>query len=213
MRAGDGGSAISDEDLARDAARGSSSAFAELIDRYEARVFRFVRRFGLSSSDAEDATQETFVHAWSSLTRYDPSRRFSAWLFTIAARRSASAARARLARRSLLQRLRASSDSCPPAQPVGDEMSDGETLWQVAHRLLGAEASGALWLRYVEGLSPQEIARVLGTSSGSVRVTLHRARRSLRAALGESPEPGAEPEAHRGRTTGQRGVRFTECPA
>lgn len=200
-----GANAIADEELARLAAAGSSSAFATLIERYEARVYRFVRRFGLTMSDAEDATQETFVHAWSSLSRYDHSRRFSAWLFTIAARRASSAARARHARSSLLARLRASPESLHADEPRLCSAGEGETIWQLAHRLLGSEASGALWLRYVEGLSPQEIARVLGKSAGSVRVTLHRARRSLQAAMGETHgEHWAVPA---------RGVRFTECPA
>ncbi len=58
-----------DEELARDAAAGSSRAFEQLVSRYEARLFRFARRWGLSADEAEDATQEAFLSAWRSLGR------------------------------------------------------------------------------------------------------------------------------------------------
>ncbi|MGQ4827811.1 RNA polymerase sigma factor, partial [Enterococcus faecalis] len=71
----------------------SEICFAALVERYEARIMGFVLRRCASASDAEDATQDTFVRAWRMLHRYDPSRRFSPWLFTLAARAAQEANR------------------------------------------------------------------------------------------------------------------------
>ncbi len=176
-----------DEELARDAAAGSSRAFEQLVSRYEARLFRFARRWGLSLDEAEDATQEAFLSAWRSLGRYDPKRPFGAWLFTILARRASGVSRSRQSRLRLISRTRELAPVEKEAREVepGEHASDDGRLWTLALRDLGPEASSALWLRYVEDLSPKEIGAVLGKTGGSVRVMLHRARQRLLDSLGE----------------------------
>ncbi|MEE8146382.1 MAG: sigma-70 family RNA polymerase sigma factor, partial [Longimicrobiales bacterium] len=65
---------------------GSLSSFAELVARFEGRLFNFLLRRTRCVADAEDLAQDTFVRAWQRIRRYDPRWRFSTWLFTIAHR-------------------------------------------------------------------------------------------------------------------------------
>jgi len=172
----------SDEELARRARAGSLSAYGELVKRFETRVFTLHRRRGWSASDAEDLTQEAFVRTWQSLDRWRPTERFSPWLFTIALRTGMKEARSR-ARRAARERIaaetrtRRDADRPGPIDRVGDP--DGRDLWALADEVLSEAARTALWLVYAEDLSPAEAARVLGKSAVSVRVMLHRARKTL----------------------------------
>ena len=80
--------------LARRAASGQSDAFGELVRRYEAPLFRFLLLRCSSREDAEELCQESFLRAWSRIDMYDPRRRFSTWLFTLAHRLAVSRLRA-----------------------------------------------------------------------------------------------------------------------
>jgi RNA polymerase sigma-70 factor (ECF subfamily) len=71
-----------DPDLAADAARGSESAFAELVRRHQARVRGMSRRLTASSGDADDIAQATFLTAWQKIGTYAGGT-FGAWICTI----------------------------------------------------------------------------------------------------------------------------------
>ena len=94
----------------------------------------------------------------------------------------------------------------------GDSGSGEGQLWTLALRDLGPEASSALWLRYVEDLSPKEIGAVLGKTGGSVRVMLHRARQRLLDSLGEETieRLAGSQQWSRGRNSQGR-AHYAEC--
>lgn len=161
---------VSDEHLASLAQGGSHRAFAELVDRFQHRIYSFLRRRLPTPQDAEDVAQATFVRAWRSLRTYDPGRPFGTWLFTIAARASSGHLRT-------IRRNATLIDGAAPVAPDALETSEQAKLaWTIAHRLLSTEQYTALWLRYAESMPMREIAEVLGRSEVSVRVGLHRAR-------------------------------------
>ena len=87
-----------DEELAARAAEGSRTAFEELVSRYSPRLFHFLRSRSGAGEDVEDLVQETFLKAYRNIGRYDPSRRFSTWLYTIAFRLAISRHRSQGAR-------------------------------------------------------------------------------------------------------------------
>jgi RNA polymerase sigma-70 factor (ECF subfamily) len=166
---------ISDEQLARDAGAGCPSAFATLIERFEPRVRGFVARYRLGPADTDDVVQETFMHAWAGIDRYDPERRFSTWLLTIAARRAITQIRSSTARRTPAP----IADRDVACEDGGVELDAPPSVWEIAARELPAEQHAALWLRYVEGLGAKQIGRILGKSQVAVRVMLFRARERL----------------------------------
>ncbi|MHC4767464.1 MAG: RNA polymerase sigma factor [Planctomycetota bacterium] len=172
-------------ELVSRAQEGSLPCFAELVKRFEGRLFNFVLRRMQSPEDAEDLVQDTFVRAWQRIGQYNPRWQFSTWLYTIA-HRLAIAQRHRLrreARPACLDRVPA---ECDPARPAADR-EQCRHVWALADRLLPETQRVALWLRYAEGLGTSEIARVLGKSRVGVRVMLFRARETLAANLRSAP--------------------------
>jgi RNA polymerase sigma-70 factor (ECF subfamily) len=170
-----------DEELARTARAGQPQAFAELVKRYERSLFRFLRMRTASVHDAEELLQDVLLRGWTHLDRYDPTRPFSTWIYTLAVRQAASRRRRRQLPAATDHELDDLSDGgeLPPDQLDG---GDGN-VWDVASRLLSAEPRSALWLCYAEGRSAREIGAILGKREGAVRVMLHRAREKLAAHL------------------------------
>ena len=73
-----------DKDLAALAASGNEGAFAELLKRYERPIFSLIYRMVRNRALAEDLAQEAFIRAFNALSSYDPSYKFSSWVFKIA---------------------------------------------------------------------------------------------------------------------------------
>jgi RNA polymerase sigma-70 factor, ECF subfamily len=170
------------EALAVRAGVGDSTArecFGELVARYQVRLFNFLLRRVRSRHDAEDLTQEAFVRAWERIRSYDPTWRFSTWLFTIGSRLAITRhRRSRPCAGSGAVELAAALDSRPSQA--------GSQVWRLAAKCLSDEQHTALWLRYVEELSIEEISTVLDKSQVAVRVCLFRARQSLATRLTDS---------------------------
>lgn len=172
---------------------GSRSAFESLVARFQRPLFRFlVVRCG-STEEAEDLAQESFVRAWQRLALYDPRRRFSTWLFTLAGRLATSRMRSR-GRRELANEPAPEPASELDGFALASAREERENLWAVAHRALGPERTAALWLRYVEDLSPRDVARALGRREATVRVMLFRSRAVLARRLAREGE-GSERSA------------------
>lgn len=167
------------EELARRAQAGSVRAFEALYDRYERSLWRFLHMLCGSAADADDLVQQTYLRAWRHIDRYRPGWAFSTWLFTIG-RREAMTWHRGAARRPapLVDEHRALLDERDAARAVSAE-EQRQNLWHVAGRVLTPDQRSALWLHYAEGLSTHEVGSILGKSDASVRVVLHRARRTL----------------------------------
>lgn len=176
---------LSDQALAELAKEGSVAAYNVLVTRYQDRVYRFLLRRTGSSAEAEDVAQETFLRAWQKLHTFEPERPLAPWLLTIAARLAASAARrrarVRVAPESAIGYVDAAAPSLTAANP--DAGYDRRRIWKIAESVLNRDQLTAVWLRYVEGLSPAQIARVMDKSGVAVRVMLLRARNVLGEAI------------------------------
>jgi len=180
------------EQLAERSQAGCLDSFEQLVRRYESQVFNFLRQLTRHEHDAEDLTQETFLKAFRNLPRYRPSLAFAPWLFVIARRTAASHFRSAKHFEEL------------PADPPGadenpattlEHLDEQASLWTLVRTLKPKQAE-AVWLRYSEGFSVAEIARIMGTNRVHVKVLLHRARANLSTlltALGQGPSKTAPP--------------------
>ncbi len=164
------------------------AVFEQLLSRYAARVFSFLRQMTRSSHDAEDISQMVWVTVHRQLGRYDPSRSFSTWLFTIARNTAISAWRKRRDDTAQLQD-HDWVDRTHPAES-GFRREESENIWAWVGANLKPEQRDALWLMYREDMSVREIASALGCSVVRVKVMLHRARKKLLAAAGGQEVPG-----------------------
>jgi RNA polymerase sigma-70 factor (ECF subfamily) len=166
---------LSPEELARRSQAGCLESFEQLVRRYENQIFNFLRQFTRNPHDAEDLTQETFVKAYRSLHRYRPSLAFAPWLFVIARRTAASHFRSA----SQFEELPVDSEAAEETPATALEQSDEhKSLWKLV-RMLKPKQAEALWLRYAEGFSVAETARIMRTNQVHVKVLLHRARSNL----------------------------------
>lgn len=200
-----------DEDLASLAQAGSLAAFEHLMSRHEAAVYRYLRRLARDEHAARDLTQETFVRAFRNLHRYDASRRFAAWLYT-------------LARRGAIGYLRAArpegTTPMPEATAVTDHPAEAmsrreesDALWTLARNVLPEVQFSALWFRYAEDMDIAEVASAMRRTRLHVKVLLHRARHALgrelrrEAAQGRRAAAGVRAETlfHAGLVDGREG--------
>jgi RNA polymerase sigma-70 factor (ECF subfamily) len=169
-----------DEQLAEAAKCGSTAAFDELVERYQARLLRFLLGRCNNRADAEDAIQDTFVNAFRYLQSYDPRWRFSTWLYRIALRNAS-----RQAMHPAAESVEIEDNADPLAACIAQ--SERQNLWVLAKRQLAADAYSALWLRYAEDLPLADVARALDRSLAWTKVSLMRSRRRLAAALRQQP--------------------------
>ena len=186
------GSLVTAEALALEAQGGSVQAFEALVTRFEAPLYRYLWMRTRDAAQAEDLTQDAFLRAWQNLARYDARWRFSTWLYTLAERLCVSAKRAR-GKEPRMERgegqLAAVPAGLEPSRndpsSIAAERDEGRALWETAARVLRPEERSALWLRYAEDRSMEEIGSILGRPAVTVRVLLFRARGRLSEALEE----------------------------
>ncbi len=166
---------LASERLAVRSKGGCFDSFEQLVARYESQIFNFLRQFTGNHHDAEDLTQVTFVKAYRNLHRYDSSFSFATWLFTIARRTAASHFRS--AHR--FEELPAGEESIQESPATALESKDERnSVWTLVRTLKPKQAE-ALWLRYAEGFSIAETARIMRTNQIHIKVLLHRGRSNL----------------------------------
>ena len=158
---------------------GDQDAFACLVEAYQTAVYNLAYRMLGNAAEAEDAAQEAFLKAYTRLNTYDPGRKFSSWLLSIASHYCIDRLRQRRFALSLdeLPPWRWLSSSSRPEEIVIRSEERGE----VRHLLdqLPPHYRAAVILRYWHDLSYREIAEATETTESAVKSTLHRARRML----------------------------------
>lgn len=173
--------------------RGGPNAFAQIVTRYQHRLFGLVLMMVRDPAAAEDVTQETFVRAFTRLDRYDKSRPFYPWLATIAVRLAQSALRrrSRIVGREGTPLDAASEPLDRGADALSALIEDEKArrLWRQVSGLPSGQRT-AVFLYYKQGMKVADIARTLGVTSGTVKTLLFRARRTLGRSQGPvSGEP------------------------
>ena len=165
--------------LIQSAAAGDERAFRGLVERHQAQAFALAFRMLRSASEAEDATQEAFVRAWSALPRFRGEARFGTWLHAIVARTAIDRA-ARMKRRRERETGMDALDHLPaPHEHDADARLAGLRLERLMDEL-SAPQRAAVALFYYESRSVEEIAGILGMPPGTVMTHLSRARAALR---------------------------------
>jgi RNA polymerase sigma-70 factor (ECF subfamily) len=172
----------------RDGERGRGAASA-LFERWRVRVYQWARRVVRDHESALDVAQDCLLQAYEALPRYEARGRFSAWLFTIVHNRCLSAVR----RRPLMHDPEVDTDRLASRAPgPEEEFADADERRRIQDTIrdvLEPRERTALWLRTMEGMSVDEITRLLSLDGASgARGLLQTARRKLRAAVGRDPE-------------------------
>lgn len=188
------GTERSDAELFEAAVAGRMSAFAALIDRYEQPLRRYAASLLTDMPAAEDVSQEVFLRLWKHRSRYCGSQHIRALLFTIARNHC----------RSVLRRQRVLSwvglDSAAPEHlrsgtPSAFGALDAEQTTGMVRdgvQALPEHFRTPIVLRYVEGLSYEDIAKVIGRTPSTARSRVHYGLKQLGKVLPKEVAPWDE---------------------
>jgi RNA polymerase sigma-70 factor (ECF subfamily) len=178
-----------ESDLIARAAKGETAAFRALYQRHRGDVARLVYRMLSGSADVEDVVQEVFVQIFRSLKDFRGQSKFSTWVHRVAVNVVLMHRRAARSRPTYTEELphehTADHDGVTP-----DEDADRRARVRVFAKLLDrlAEKKRTVFvLHELEGITPQEIAKIVGAPVLTVRTRLFYARRELEAMMADEP--------------------------
>lgn len=172
---------------------GEERAFSELVERYQTRLLNFIYRTIGDRDRAEDLVQEVFIRVYRHLNRFDRSKKFSTWAYTIAS----NLAKNELRNRSrnplvLFQTLRGANDDEERPLQFEDTTARPDDMYRKRHlRELVEDTVAKLpehhrevfVLRELEGKSYEEIAEITSCNLGTVKSRLNRARTAFAAII------------------------------
>lgn len=166
------------------AREGDQDAFAELVYSFTDVVYNLCYRMLGDGSEAEDATQETFIRAFYHLKSYDLSRSFKTWLLSIASNHAIDRLRKRRVQTHSLDETleEGASLSLQSDEPLPEEVTlrnENSAIIQAMLDTLAPEYRIAVVLRYWYDYSYQEIASALNTTESAIKSRLFRARQML----------------------------------
>lgn len=188
---------IDEKKCIKKAARGDTSAFEELLLRYQGQIYNLCLRMTGNPDDAADLTQEAFLKAWKNLESFQFDSAFSTWLYRLASNCCLDFLRSQKRRRTVSLTVENEEDEqvmdIPDTQPTPEEQAvkqEEKEQLHLAMQMLDEEQRQILTLRVVNDLSYTEIADILQLKEGTVKSRLSRARESLRKKLLEIGNKG-----------------------
>ena len=187
---------MDDVELVERAKDGQPSAYAQLVRKYEHRVFNTCWRICGHHEDARDVTQEAFIKAYENLHSFRRQSAFYTWLFRVAVNLALSHRRSSARRRTVsLDETTASSgtqadrllrrvqDDSAGDQSEAERQAQAQALIARALNTLDDDHRAVIVLRDMEGFDYGQIGEMLEIPTGTVKSRLHRARLTLRAAI------------------------------
>ena len=174
----------SDNALVKRILAGNHEACVELIRQYHAPIYRLLLHLSRDAHSAEDLAQETFLAAWAKIGSFNAASSLNTWLHAIAYRKFIDARRRH--ERTVTTRRDTSIEQAPAntPNPYDSALASEETrrLYRALDCLKPAERD-AVVLHYLQGLSYEELAAVLGQPTGTVKWRTRQALERLRSAL------------------------------
>ena len=172
---------MEDVDLIQQVLSGKHEYYAQLVERYQKPLIYFLRGILRDEEEILDCTQEAFLAAYSNLWRYSSAHTFRAWLYSIA-------------RNKAIDLLRKKKNNIPATldENLIDPQEGPEEAWLAKERAAQVEEvlaelpehfRQALYLRYQQELSYEEISCILNIPVSSVKTHLHRGKEKLRQIL------------------------------
>ena len=165
-----------------------------LVDAYSKRVFNMAYQFSGSYEEAEDLTQDIFIKLYNSLTKYDFSKNFSAWLLTMSKNYLIDQYRRTKWEKKTRDdfnefKLAAAETENPEYSLVQEE--NKKLVWQ-GFNCLSADIRMAVILRDIQGKKYDEIAEILDIPLGTIKSRVNRGRLQLAKVLKKNKEKGEE---------------------
>ena len=189
---------VMEDELVRQARRGDLRAYDELVRRYQERIYATVYHMTSNHEDANDLAQESFIKAFQALKSFKGGSSFYTWLYRIAVNKTINFLKQRKNRTHLsLNDLDFNAEHDPdlmalisdktPRREAGltelqEKLNEAMLKLSEPHRLV-------VVLHDVEGLSHDEIAKIMDCNIGTVRSRLFYARQQLQGFLSDYLKP------------------------
>jgi len=173
---------LTDEELAKKIQLGEADYFAELMERYEPKMKRYLTRLMRNGDDARDVAQDVFIKVYRNIQSFDVKQRFSPWIYRIAHNEAVN---------SLKRRVREPLNFFDPEvlwpHPVADddpqeeaEQEELKEALKVCLDDLDEKYREVLMLRYMEDLDYKDIAEIMKIPVVTVGVRLNRGKERLK---------------------------------
>jgi RNA polymerase sigma factor (sigma-70 family) len=174
---------LSDNEIISRVLQGEQNAYAELVNRYQAYVFTLTLRMIKSREDAEEVAQDVFIKAYRYLADFRGESKFSTWLYTITNTTCITFLRKKKLNVHSLDNEKVfeaaeNHDSGFNANLV--EQKSKVNMVNQAIALLSPDDAEVITLFYKAEQNLDEISKILGLESNTVKVRLHRARTRLK---------------------------------
>lgn len=173
--------------LIKRAAAGDTVAFEQIMIHSQQKVMTLSWRMLGNEADARDASQEVFLRVYKYLGRFKQDQDFFAWVYQITVNVCRDLAKKRQRHTDQFASLDIGSDEGAFDVPASQESADDTLIAAQQHELIAAAMSmlpekerAAIVLRDVEGLPTEEVARILKSSSTTVRSQISSARRKIK---------------------------------
>jgi RNA polymerase sigma-70 factor (ECF subfamily) len=183
-----------DTELVLKAQDGDVRAFDELVERYHDRIYNLTYNMTSNREDAEDLTQEIFVKAFKALPRFKGKSSFYTWLYRIAINKTINYRKKRNRNRPISldqfdQEIKTDEtyhDLTAKGSPLRNiNLTELQQKLNAAMQTLSEKHRAVLVMHDMQGIPHDEIAKVVGVSSGTIRSRLFYARRQMQTELAE----------------------------
>ena len=185
---------VPEKDLVRRAQARDLDAYAELMQRYQRRIYALIYNMTGNNEDTEDLIQDVFLKAYSALEKFQGKSSFYTWVYRIAVNRTINFVKKRKKRQAAslndvdsgVERDEAYVELSSKSTPFRDARNSEifEKL-NAALQKLSEKHRTVVVMHDIEGIPHDRIAEIIGVSSGTVRSRLFYARRQLQADLAE----------------------------
>lgn len=166
---------------------GDPNAYAVLVDRYKDLVYTLAIRMVKNREDAEEVSQDTFIKAYNSLSRFKGESKFSTWIYKVAYNTSLDRLKKIKRQYNTVAIDEYTEHQVKSIDNALDKIEEQEKQKAIkaCMDLLPGDDSFILTLFYFEELSLDEISKVMGLKPNNVKVRLFRSRKKLATVLKE----------------------------
>ena len=183
-----------DKKLVENYISGEEGSFEKLVARYLKPIYNFVYRLSGNPEEAKDITQDVFLRVWKNIGKYDPKNAWSTWIYSIA--RNATIDYLRKKKALIFSDLdndemdESFANSIPDKMPLPDEIFEQKEIEQRiedALQKISFNYRTVVILHWKEGMTFEEVAKVLGKPMNTVKSQYRRALVLLRDLLKSAP--------------------------
>ena len=172
---------LSDQEVIESVKKGNHSDYAILIDRYKNKAFSMLTRILKNKMEAEEVLQDCFLRAFKGLNTFKGEAKFSTWFYKIVY--NTAITRVSAQKRKIESEMTSLHELFNLESENGYNISEQEDLSLFINEMINKlppNYASVISMFYLEGMSCEEISKVLETTENNVKVMLHRSRSALK---------------------------------